>query len=149
MVLMMVFQNKSVLSQYEIKDRADPTKYLYDALDAYFSILVGNAQSGLSLTDLLTMKVMSANDAENVSLALEFINEAEFNQMIKEATERCPAPKNNLEDLLNKNKISALKIQLILRGMKMEQPLKMKLKAGHIKEESVHNETNINEIGKE
>lgn len=146
---MMVFQNKSVLSQYEIKDRADPTKYLYDALDSYFSILVANAQSGLSLTDLLTMKVMSANDAENVSLALDFINEIEFNQIIKEATERCPAPKNNLEDLLNKNKISALKIQLILRGMKMEQPLKMKLKAGHIKEEKiVENENNINELGK-
>ena len=145
----MVFQNKSVLSQYEIKDRADPTKYLYDALDSYFSILVANAQSGLSLTDLLTMKVMSANDAENVSLALEFIDEKEFNSLIDEATKRCPTPKNNLEDLLNKNKISALKIQLILRGMKMEQPLKMKLKAGFTKEEKVETESNINELGKE
>jgi len=127
-------KQKSVLSQYEVKDRADPTKYLYDALDSYFGVVVGNTSSALSIKDLLTLKVMASNDAENVAQALEYLDD-DYLVLISDAEKNLKRPINDLEDLLNKNKISALKIQLILRGMKLQQPMKMKLKAGHVKEE--------------
>lgn len=119
--------SNSVLSQYELKQRSNPEKYLYDALDAYYSLFVKNSENK-STEDLLLDKVWAANDVENTAKGLELIGE-DFDKEIEEFKESLDVPKDNFEKQLNQMRIATLKIRLIIAAMKSERPKNVKLKA--------------------
>ena len=122
------YRSQGGLSAFEIKERSDPQKYLYDALDAYNQVSIGEASKNLGLKDILLLKTIAANDAENVAKGLGLINE-DFDVELKEFSDKINSDTGELASSLREIKIATYKIRLIIAAMKDSKPLNLELKA--------------------
>ena len=120
------YRNNNSFNKYEIKDRADPYKYLYDALDSYNQVSIGEASKNLGLKDILLLKTIAANDAENIAKGLDLLKE-DYDTEIKEFEDKLVDIKTDLD--LKQVKISTYKIRLIIAAMKDSKPINVELKA--------------------
>lgn len=122
------YRSQGGLSAFEIKERSDPQKYLYDALDAYNQVSIGEASKNLGLKDILLLKTIAANDAENVAKGLDLIGD-DFDVELKEFSDKINSDTGELASSLREIKIATYKIRLIIAAMKDSKPLNLELKA--------------------
>jgi len=103
------------LSEYEVnKIRAEPEKYLWDALDRYFGVLNITPGAMYKMQELLTMRIWAADDVEQCALACSLITKEEL------------ALKGD-ETLESKNRIARQKVGLVLNAMKRAKVGKINL----------------------
>jgi len=122
------FRGSNALSRFEIKDRADPNKYLYDALDAYNQVSIGEASKNLGLKDILLLKTINANDAENIAKGLGLLGE-DYDSEIDEFSKSLGNDNTELGSALKQVKVATYKIRLIISAMKDSKPMNVELKA--------------------
>jgi hypothetical protein len=122
------YRSQGGLSAFEIKERSDPQKYLYDALDAYNQVSIGEASKNLALKDILLLKTITANDAENIAKGLGLLGE-DYDIEIEEFTNKITGENNELAVALKQVKVATYKVRLIIAAMKDSKPLNLELKA--------------------
>jgi len=122
------FRGSNALSRFEIKDRADPNKYLYDALDAYNQVSIGEASKNLGLKDILLLKTINANDAENIAKGLGLLGD-DYDFEIDEFSKSLGNDNTELGSALKQVKVATYKIRLIISAMKDSKPMNVELKA--------------------
>lgn len=116
------------LTDYEVnKIRAEPEKYLWDALDRYFGVLDITPGSVYKMPELLTMRIWAADDVE---IAAEACNLIDFD---KESPYKKSLTISDDGTLENKNKLSRQKIGLVLRAMKNSKVGKINLELKNVK----------------
>jgi len=105
---------KKNLAAYELADRSNPEKYLYDALDAYFNVLKKDMQTA-NINDLMLQKIWAADDIENVARGLEYINEENFDNKLKKTVNIADG---SFQHLTQRIVQSQEKVRLIIQAMK-------------------------------
>lgn len=124
------------LSDYEVnKIRAEPEKYLWDALDRYFGVLDVTPGAVYKMPELLTMRIWAADDVEIAAEACSLISFDEESEYKKKLTVK--------EDgtLESKNKASRQKIGLVLRAMKKSKVGKIDLQLKNVKTQNKEDTT--------
>lgn len=122
------FQKK--LSEYEInKIRGEPQKYLWDALDRYFDVLnMKTAVTQYSFNDLLSMRILAADDVEMTALACQLIRKREEGETTEKTDYEIKVDKIvDPKTLEEKNKLARLKVGLVLEAMKKSAMGKLNL----------------------
>jgi len=113
----MVFQSKSEMSNYQILDRGNPLKYLYDSLD----------------NDIMLMRVWAANDVVNAALGIDLVEKEDFNNelkvLVEDSRDNVKSGIDKLDTLREDIKLSAFKIQIVLKKLNDRNPKKTELKA--------------------
>lgn len=124
-------QNKGFskkLSDYEVnKIRAEPEKYLWDALDRYFGVLDITPGAVYKMPELLTMRIWAADDVEQCAEACALIDLDDNSEYLK---------KLNIKDdgtLESKNRVARKKIGLVLKAMKKSKVGKINLELKSVK----------------
>lgn len=124
---------KGIMNDYIILDRGNPLKYLYDSLDAYFQVAKNIAFENVNINDIMLMRVWAANDIVNAALGINLIEREEFNKELKElVNETSLSKKSGIDkmDTLNDDiRLSAFKIQIVLKHLNDKNPKKTELKA--------------------
>lgn len=114
--------NFKKLGEYEVnKVRAEPQKYLWDALDRYFGVLNITAGSVYKMQELLTMRIWAADDVEATADACELISLDDNSDYLNKL-----GPRETI-DLEAKNKLARRKVGLVLKAMKKSQVGKINL----------------------
>lgn len=124
---------KSVLNDYIILDRGNPLKYLYDSLDSYFQVAKNIAFENVNINDIMLMRIWAANDVVNAALGIDLVEKAEFNEELKKLVDESKVDVKSgidkLDTLRDDIKVSAFKIQIVLRYLNEKNPKKVELKA--------------------
>jgi len=124
------------LSDYEVnKIRAEPEKYLWDALDRYFGVLDVTPGAVYKMPELLTMRIWAADDVEIAAEACSLIS---FDDGSDYKTKLTIKDEKTLE---SKNKLSRQKIGLVLRAMKKSKVGKIDLQLKNVKVENKQDTT--------
>ena len=117
------------LSEYEVnKIRAEPEKYLWDALDRYFGVLDVTPGAVYKMPELLTMRIWSADDVEIAAEACSLIGLEKGDDYATKISE--------IKDdgsLDSKNRLARKKIGFILRAMKRSKIGKINLELKNVK----------------
>jgi hypothetical protein len=125
-------QNKGI-QDYIMLDRGNPLKYLYDSLDSYFQVAKNIAFENVNINDIMLMRIWAANDVVNAALGIELVSKDVFNSELKvlvdESLTTSLSGIAKLDTLNNDIKISAFKIQIILRHLGEKTTKKIELKA--------------------
>ena len=125
--------SKSIMNDYIILDRGNPLKYLYDSLDSYFQVAKNIAFENVNINDIMLMRVWAANDVVNAALGIDLIDKEEFNtllgELVKESGDNALSGITKLDTLNKDIKISAYKIQIVLKKLNDRNPKKTELKA--------------------
>lgn len=125
-------QNKGI-QDYIMLDRGNPLKYLYDSLDSYFQVAKNIAFENVNINDIMLMRIWAANDVVNAALGIELVSKDVFNSELKvlvdESLTTALSGIQKLDTLNNDIKISAFKIQIILRHLGEKTTKKIELKA--------------------
>jgi len=121
------------MNDYIILDRGNPLKYLYDSLDSYFQVAKNIAFENVNINDIMLMRVWAANDVVNAALGIDLIDKEEFNtllgELVKESGDNALSGITKLDTLNKDIKISAYKIQIVLKKLNDRNPKKTELKA--------------------
>jgi hypothetical protein len=129
----MVFQSKSEMSNYQILDRGNPLKYLYDSLDAYFQVAKNIAFENVNINDIMLMRVWAANDVVNAALGIDLVEKEDFNNelkvLVEDSRDNVKSGIDKLDTLREDIKLSAFKIQIVLKKLNDRNPKKTELKA--------------------
>lgn len=130
----MVFQTSKGVKDYVILDRGNPLKYLYDSLDSYFQVAKNIAFENVSLNDIMLMRIWAANDVVNAAFGIDLINKQEFNEQLKflisdDSADVVSSGIAKVDNLSRDIKISAFKIQIILKHLGEKTSKKTELKA--------------------
>lgn len=110
------------LTDYEVnKIRAEPEKYLWDALDRYFGVLDITPGAVYKMPELLTLRIWAADDVEGTADACDLIaiNDVTYKTAISSITDD-----GTLEA---KNKVARKKVALVLKAMKKSKVGKINL----------------------
>jgi hypothetical protein len=124
---------KGVMNDFIVLDRGNPLKYLYDSLDSYFQVAKNIAFENVNINDIMLMRVWAANDVVNVALGIQLVEKESFNSELKKLIEDGISNNSSgiakLDTLNNDIKISAFKIQIVLRNLNSKNPKPIGLKA--------------------
>lgn len=124
---------KGIMNDYIVLDRGNPVKYLYDSLDSYFQVAKNIAFENVNINDIMLMRIWAANDVVNAALGIELIEKDKFNSELKVLVDESISNSSSgilkLDTLNNDIKVSAFKIQIILRNLNSKNPKKTELKA--------------------
>ena len=127
-----VQQNKGI-QDYIMLDRGNPLKYLYDSLDSYFQVAKNIAFENVNINDIMLMRIWAANDVVNAALGIDLVSKEQFNTELKilvdESLTTALSGIAKLDTLNNDIKVSAFKIQIILRHLGEKTTKKIELKA--------------------
>jgi hypothetical protein len=132
--MMMVWQqaNKGI-NDYIMLDRGNPLKYLYDSLDSYFQVAKNIAFENVNINDIMLMRIWAANDVVNAALGIGLVTREEFNTELKTLVDESAINTSSgiakLDTLNNDIKVSAFKIQVILKHLGEKTSKKTELKA--------------------
>ena len=125
--------NKGIMNEFIVLDRGNPVKYLYDSLDSYFQVAKNIAFENVNINDIMLMRIWAANDVVNAALGIELVEKESFNVELKKLIEDSVSNNSSgiakLDTLNNDIKISAFKIQIVLRNLNSKNPKKTELKA--------------------
>lgn len=124
---------KGIMNDYIVLDRGNPVKYLYDSLDSYFQVAKNIAFENVNINDIMLMRIWAANDVVNAALGIELIEKDKFNSELKVLVDESISNSSSgilkLDTLNNDIKVSAFKIQIVLRNLNSKNPKKTELKA--------------------
>jgi len=121
------------MNDFIVLDRGNPLKYLYDSLDSYFQVAKNIAFENVNINDIMLMRIWAANDVVNAALGIDLIEREQFNKdlkvLIDESVTNISSGIAKLDTLNNDIKISAFKIQIVLKNLNSKNPKKTELKA--------------------
>ncbi len=124
---------KSVMNEFIVLDRGNPLKYLYDSLDSYFQVAKNIAFENVNINDIMLMRVWAANDVVNAALGINLIEKDVFNKelgvLVEGSGDNASSGIAKLDTLNKDIKISAYKIQIVLKYLNAKNPKKTELKA--------------------
>jgi len=121
------------LSDYEVnKIRAEPEKYLWDALDRYFGVLDITPGAIYKMPELLTMRIWAADDVEQCANACSLIGLEENGEYKKKLII------STISSLDSKNRLARQKIGLVLAAMKKSKVGKINLELKNVKPSTIN-----------
>lgn len=122
---------KGIMNDFIVLDRGNPLKYLYDSLDSYFQVAKNIAFENVNINDIMLMRIWAANDVVNAALGIDLIEREKFNSDLKalvdESVSNTSSGIAKLDTLNNDIKISAFKIQIVLKNLNAKNPKKTEL----------------------
>jgi hypothetical protein len=122
---------KGIMNDFIVLDRGNPLKYLYDSLDSYFQVAKNIAFENVNINDIMLMRIWAANDVVNAALGIDLIEKEKFNSdlklLIDESKDMVLSGIAKLDTLNNDIKISAFKIQIVLKNLNAKNPKKTEL----------------------